>query len=92
MILNNLALLYKDQGRYAEAEALYKRALAIDEKALSHEHPQMAFDLHNFAIFAVGRSNWAQAAVHWRRATKIIERRAKRGLAGSEGARSKGRQ
>ncbi len=29
--LNNLAFLYEDQGRYAEAEPLYKRALAIDE-------------------------------------------------------------
>ena len=32
--LNNLALLYKAQGRYAEAEPLYKRALAINEKAI----------------------------------------------------------
>jgi len=28
-----LASVYKDQGRYAEAEPLYKRALAIDEMA-----------------------------------------------------------
>ena len=32
--LNNLALLYEAQGRNAEAEPLYKRALAIYEKAL----------------------------------------------------------
>ena len=32
--LNNLALLYRAQGRYAEAEPLLKRALAISEKAL----------------------------------------------------------
>ena len=31
--LNNLALLYGDQGRDAEAEPLYKRSLAIMEKA-----------------------------------------------------------
>ena len=30
--LNNLALLYDAQGRYAEAEPLYKRALAVDAK------------------------------------------------------------
>src|SRR6476660_6304139 len=30
--LNHLALLYYKQGKYAEAEPLYKRALAIDEK------------------------------------------------------------
>ena len=31
--LNNLAFLYRAQGRYAEAEPLYKRSLAIKEKA-----------------------------------------------------------
>ena len=30
--LNNLALLYQAQGRYAEAEPLYRRALAIYEE------------------------------------------------------------
>ena len=32
--LNNLALLYDNQGLYSQAEPLYKRALAIREKAL----------------------------------------------------------
>ena len=32
--LNNLAALYRTTGRYAEAEPLYKRALAIDEESL----------------------------------------------------------
>ncbi len=47
--LNNLALLYKAQGRYAEAEPLYQRALAIDEKALGPEHPDVATSLENYA-------------------------------------------
>ena len=38
--LNNLALLYKAQGRYAEAEPVQKRALAIREKALGIDHPK----------------------------------------------------
>ena len=37
--LNNLAVLYESQGRYAEAEPLYKKSLAIVEKALGPEHP-----------------------------------------------------
>jgi tetratricopeptide (TPR) repeat protein len=32
--LNNLAALYQAQGKYAEAEPLYQRSLAIVEKAL----------------------------------------------------------
>ncbi len=41
--------MYDDQGRYAEAEPLYKRALAIVEKALGPEHPDLATSLENYA-------------------------------------------
>ncbi len=47
--LNNLAELYRAQGKYAEAEPLYKRALAIREKALGPEHPHVANILRNMA-------------------------------------------
>jgi len=40
--LNLLALLYDKQGRYADAEPLLKRALAINEKALGPDHPNVA--------------------------------------------------
>ena len=36
--LHNLALAYGNQGKYADAEGLYKRALAIREKALGANH------------------------------------------------------
>ena len=59
--LNNLALLYDDQGKYAEAEPLYKRALAIWEKALGPEHPKVATSLENYAALLrkTGRGNEA---------------------------------
>ncbi len=47
--LHNLAGLYKAQGRYAEAESLHKRALAIFEHALGPEHPHVAASLENYA-------------------------------------------
>ncbi len=47
--LNNLALLYQAQGRYAEAEPLYQRSQAIWEKALGPEHPHVAQSLENYA-------------------------------------------
>ncbi len=37
------------QGKYAEAEPLYKRSLAIVEKALGPEHPDVATSLKNYA-------------------------------------------
>ena len=47
--LNNLAALYHAQGKYAEAEPLYQRALAIREKAFGPEHPDVATSLNNLA-------------------------------------------
>jgi tetratricopeptide (TPR) repeat protein len=47
--LNNLAVLYRDQGNYAQAEPLFQRALAIWEKALGPQHPNVATALENCA-------------------------------------------
>ncbi|MCZ6847497.1 MAG: tetratricopeptide repeat protein, partial [Alphaproteobacteria bacterium] len=59
--LNNLAGLYGAQGKYAEAEPLHKRALAIYEKALGPEHPDVARVLKNYAALLrkTGRSGEA---------------------------------
>ena len=39
MSLNNLAELYRAQGRYGDAEPLHRRALAIREEALGPSIP-----------------------------------------------------
>ena len=39
--LNNIAVLLKMMSRYEEAEQLYKRSIAIKEKALGPAHPQV---------------------------------------------------
>ena len=46
---SNLSLFYNAQGKYARAEPLYRRALAIVEKVLGPEHPNVASDLNNLA-------------------------------------------
>ena len=59
--LNNLAELYRAQGKYAEAEPLHKRALAIREKALGPEHPEVAQSLENYSalLHKTGRGDEA---------------------------------
>ena len=47
--LVGLAGLYRAQGKYAEAEPLYKRAVVIVEKALGPENPYVADSLENYA-------------------------------------------
>ncbi len=49
MSLSSLAKLYQRQGKYAEAQPLFQRALAIREKALGPEHPNVAFMLESYA-------------------------------------------
>ena len=48
--LNNLALVYYEQGKYEDALLLYQRSLAIEEKVLGSEHPDTAMTLNNLAI------------------------------------------
>jgi len=61
LVLNDLALLHFAQGRYIEAEALYRRALAIMEASLRPEHRKMASALENYArlLRVTGRDEMA---------------------------------
>jgi hypothetical protein len=61
--LNNLAAFYVWKGQYAQAEPLYKRALAIEEKVLGPEHPRLALTLENIAEVCreTGRAQEAKA-------------------------------
>ncbi len=47
--LDYLALSYREQGRYIEAEQLLKRSLMIRKQALGPEHPDVAMSLENYA-------------------------------------------
>ena len=72
--LNNLAELYRDQGQYAQAEPLYKRSLAIREKALGPDHPDVATSLNNLAVLYNAQGQYAQAEPLYKRSL-AIERR-----------------
>ena len=75
--LNNLAALYNDQGRYADAEPLFKRALAIQEKVLGPDHPDVAVSLNNLAnlydnagtLCGCGATDYN---AHWRHTRKCL--------------------
>jgi tetratricopeptide (TPR) repeat protein len=53
--LKNLALLAEAQGRYAEAQTLYERVLAISETALGADHPSVATTRNNIAAVRTKR-------------------------------------
>ena len=51
--VNNLAELYRSQGRYGEAEPLYRRALEASERVLGPENPATLTTRGNLAVLLV---------------------------------------
>ena len=72
--LNNLAALYQVQGKYGEAEPLYRRSLAIREKALGSEHREVAQSLNNLAGLYHAQGKYAEAEPLFGRALAINEK------------------
>ena len=69
--LNSLALSYKSQGKYAEAELLYKKSLQIRE---SKSHPDVAESLNNLAGLYYSQVNYAEAEPLYQRSLGIVEK------------------
>jgi tetratricopeptide (TPR) repeat protein len=72
--LNNLALLYGDQGRDADAEPLYKRALAIQEKVYGLDSSEVAPELNNLAALYQRQERYADAEPLFKRALAMREK------------------
>ena len=53
---NNLAELYREQGRVGEIEPLYKRSLAIAESAYGPEHPAVGTVLHGWKVSVLAQT------------------------------------
>ena len=66
--LNNLAERYKEEGRYADAEPLYKRLLAINEEAHGPDHPSVALALNDLAELYKEEGRYADAEPLYKRA------------------------
>jgi tetratricopeptide (TPR) repeat protein len=59
--LNRLASLYADQGRYSEAEPLYKKALTLRKKLFGNDHPTVATSLNNLAWLYKAQGRYKEA-------------------------------
>jgi tetratricopeptide (TPR) repeat protein len=74
IVLNNWAGSLMRAGNYAGAEPLYRRALAIDEKALGPDHPDTGALLNNLAMLLDSKGDYAGAEPLYRRALAIAEK------------------
>ncbi len=72
--LNNLAELYRGVGRDADAEPLYKRAIAIMEKAVGLNSVDIAPELNNLAALYQRQGRHAEAEPLFKRALALSEK------------------
>ncbi len=73
-LLNQTGYYLYDRVLYAQAEPLYQRALAIREKQVGPEHPDIATDLNNLAALYRAQGKYEQAEPLYQRALAIVEK------------------
>jgi CHAT domain-containing protein len=72
------------ERKYADAEAFYKRAVAIDEKTLGKDHPWVADTLDNLAMLSSSSGNRENALAYSRKATASVIAHAATEAAGAQ--------
>jgi CHAT domain-containing protein/Tfp pilus assembly protein PilF len=72
--LNNLAVLYRSQGRYTEAEPLYKQALELTKRTLGENHSDVASSLNNLAVLYQYQGRYTEAEPLYKQALELRKR------------------
>ena len=72
-VMTNLAMCYRYQHDFTQAENLYKEALRIREAALGRDHPDIGQTLMAIGLFEIQRENYSIAEEHFRRALEMFE-------------------
>ena len=72
--LNQQAVQLYKQGKYREAIAIAQRSLAIYEKVLGAEHPNVATSLNNLAALYKSQGNYQAAEPLYKRSLAIREK------------------
>ena len=74
LTVNSLAELYREQGRYSEAEPLYKRALEGNERVLGKNDLDTLAVLNNLALLYTEQGRFRDAEPLFKRALESNER------------------
>src|SRR5438105_2798132 len=61
------------QGKYAEAEPLYRRALVLAETVFGPDHLEVSAVLNNLAVLCKADGNYAEAEVLYQRSLAVFE-------------------
>jgi len=69
------AVALHQRGDLGQAEALYLRALAINQQVYGHEHPEVATNLNNLALLYIGQKKYEEAERLLQRALAINQQK-----------------
>ncbi len=72
--IDSLAVLYQSQGRYSEAEPLYKQALQLREKVLGKEHPDTLDSIDGLAGLYQSQGRHSEAEPLYKQALQLREK------------------
>jgi tetratricopeptide (TPR) repeat protein len=72
--LHNIGLLYYDQGRYSEAEPLYKQALELRKHLFGEEDLDVAQSLNNLAELYQDQGRYQEAELLYQQALELRKR------------------
>jgi TonB family protein len=74
MCLEDLANVYEGQGKYADAELILKRALAVREKAHGPDDPDVAWGAQRLAYSYMQEGKYSDAEPYLKRAIAVREK------------------
>ena len=73
-MLNQAGFFLHDQGRYSEAEPLYQEALALRQRLLGNDHPDVATSLNNLAGLYGAQGRYSEAEPLYQEALALRQR------------------
>jgi Flp pilus assembly protein TadD len=71
---NNLALALYAQGKYSEAETMYRETLAVLQRVLGSEHPDTLSTANNLAIALKSQGKYGEAETMYRETLAVQQR------------------
>ena len=72
--MNAEGLAWYAAGQYADAQGPLEHALALREKILGLEHPEVATSLHNLALLYEAQGRYSEAEPLYQQALALRER------------------
>ncbi|CAF4342316.1 unnamed protein product [Rotaria magnacalcarata] len=71
MFYNNIGIIYDEEKKYFEALDFYEKSLAIDNKHLPADHPNLGTSYNNVGIVHYCLDHYDLALDHYNRSLKI---------------------